>query len=278
MSPQESPTKLLRHDGRLALEFAKRGNKTVMTNWYQSPPLKASRALYINSANPSEATVYMMESSGGLMEGDENTYQIDINENADVCLIPQSATVVYPAYKGLWSSQKINVSIGSNASLAWKTESLIPFKEAMFRGNTVIQMEKDSTLLWGEILSPGRDKRGERFEYNDVKTNFQVWMDGECLIYDPLLFSPDKTNLEQMGLLEDHLYVGSLWLVAPNLKQMDIRALNERLQQYTEIKAGVALIEEKAINVRWLASDSVLLKQEMNKTWQEFSDFLTEAH
>lgn len=271
MSLQQLPTKRLYHNGCLSLKFANRGNKTIMTDCYQLPPLRASRTLYLNPANPSEATVYMVETSGGLVAGDENKFQIDVQDRADVCLIPQSATKIYPSYNGMLSSQNIDVSIGSKASLAWKPEAVIPFESAKFRGKTIVRMAQDSTLLWGEILSPGRDKRGEKFQYSDVRTNFQVWMEEECLIYDSLLFSPGHMNLGQLGLLEDHLYVGSLWFVAPTLQQLDIRELNERLQRFSDIKASAALLEGKAVNVRWLASDMVLLKQEMSNTWDEFA-------
>ncbi|WP_197277455.1 urease accessory protein UreD [Bacillus sp. FJAT-27245] len=256
------------------MKFANRGGKTIIADCYQLPPLRASRALYLNHANPSEATVYMVETSGGLVAGDQNSFQIDVKEGANVCLIPQSATKIYPSYNGMWSSQNIDVSIGSKGSLAWKTEAAIPFESAKFRGQTVINMAQDATLLWGEILSPGRDKRGEKFHYSDVKTNFQVWMEEECLIYDSLLFSPDQMSLGQMGLLEDHLYVGSLWFVAPTLKEMDIRKLNEKLQRFEHMKVGAALLEGKAVNIRWLALDLVLLKREMNNTWDELARYM----
>ncbi|MGN7401263.1 urease accessory protein UreD [Cytobacillus praedii] len=275
MNLQQSPTKRLNHNGCLSLKFANRRDKTIMTDCYQLPPLRASRALYINPDNPSEATVYMVETSGGLIAGDQNHFNIDVKEGANVCLIPQSATKIYPSYNGMWSSQNIDVSIGQKASLAWKTEAVIPFQEAKFRGQTIVHMAQDATLLWGEILSPGRDKRGEKFQYHDVKTNFQVWMGEECLIYDSLLFSPDYVDLGQLGLLEDHLYVGSLWFVAPKLQHMDIRQLNEKLQRSAHVKVGAALLEGKAVNVRWLASDLVLLKQEMDNTWHEFSSFMS---
>ncbi|WP_432362069.1 urease accessory protein UreD [Sporosarcina sp. UB5] len=253
------------------MKFEKRMNKTVMTNYYQNPPLRASRAMYLNSANRSEATVYLVETSGGLVAGDQNDFQIDIMEGANVCLIPQSATKIYPSFNGLWSSQNIDVSIGSKASLAFKTEAVIPFEEAKFRGKTIVRMEQDSTLLWGEILSPGRVARDEVFEYHDVKTNFQVWMEDECLIYDPLSFSPDRMDLGQMGMLEEHIYVGSMWFVSPSLKNLDISKVNEKLQQFKHVNASAALLEGKAVNVRWLASDLVLLKKEMDNLWQEFA-------
>lgn len=265
------PPKRLEHDGRLFLDFEKRRHKTVLTNCYQSPPLKASRELYLNQGNPNEATVYLMQSSGGLVAGDQNEFKIDVSEGADVCLIPQSATLIYPSYTGFWSSQNVEVTIGPKASLAWKTEAVIPFRKAKFCGETKVQMAPDAKLLWGEILSPGRDKRDEKFQYNEVKNKFQVWMDEDCLIYDTLVFSPEQTDLKQLGLLEDHLYVGSLWFVAPTLQQIDMKELNEQLQQATQLKVGASMIEGKAINIRWLASDIVLLKKEMDKIWQTFS-------
>lgn len=271
MKLQARPSNLLNHDGLLSLEFAKRGNRTVMTNCYQNSPLRASRSLYVTGANPAEATVYMVEASGSLVAGDTNQYTVDVQEGSNVCLIPQSAAKVSPSNYGEWSTQNIDVSIASKASLTWKTESIIPFKGAKFKGKTVINMAEDATLLWGEILSPGRVTRGEVFEYSDVKTNFQVWMEEDCLIYDSLSFSPEFMDLDQMGLLEDHLYVGSLWFVAPNLDELDMKEINEVLQKHSNVKVGAALIEGKAINVRWLASEIVLLKQEMENTWNEFT-------
>lgn len=274
MELHENPVKRLNHNGTLALKFARRGNKTVMVDCYQIPPLRASRELYLNPIHPSEATVYMVESSGSLMAGDENNYQIEIYEGAKVCLIPQSAIKIYPSLNGLWSIQNINISIDSGASLAWKTEAVIPYQHAKFYGETIIQMAKDATLLWGEILTPGRVKREETFQYNHLKTSFQVWMEKECLIYDSLQFSPEETDLKQLGLLENHLYMGSLWFVAPMAKEINMKKLHEELQAFTQLKTSVALLDEKVINVRWLASDMVVLKKEMDKMWHQFSQYL----
>lgn len=274
MNQQAIPINHMTHNGELSLKFENRRNKTILSRCYQTPPLKASRPMYLNAANPSEATVYLMETSGGLVAGDNNDFQIDIVEGADVCLIPQSATKIYPSENELWSTQNIGVSIDANASLTWKTEALIPFDQAKFNGKTVIRMKEDSTLLWGEILSPGRTKSGETFQYSDVKMNFQVWMDDECLIYDPFLFSPEKTDLSGLGMLENHLYVGSLWFITPTLKDFDIRKLNEELKQIEDVKVSASMLEGKAINVRWLASDTVLLQKEMNNIWQKFTDYI----
>lgn len=276
MALRQSPANRPSHYGELALKFEKRSGKTVVTSAYQLPPLRSSRALHFNQKNPAEATVYMVETAGGLVAGDRNKFDIDIGEEAEVCLIPQSATKIYPSFNGMWSTQNIDVSIASKATLSWKTEAIIPYDIAKLEAKTVINMAEDATLLWGEILAPGRAKRDEILQYNEVRTNYQVWIDGECLIYDALRFSPETTDLGQLGLLEDHLYVGSLWFVTPKATEIDVKKLNDRLQQTTDVKVGTGLLDDKAVNVRWLASDLVLLKQEMDRVWEEFADFLYE--
>lgn len=271
MSLQAKSTNQSNHHGRLSMKFANRGSKTVMTNCFQLPPLRASRELYFNSAKPSEATVYMVETSGGLLAGDQNDFEIEVEEGAEVCLIPQSATKIYPSFNGMWSSQNIDINIGPKARLTWKTEPVIPFERAKFKGNTVINMANDSTLLWGEILAPGRLSHGERFDYEHVRTNFQVWQDGECLIYDPLLFTPAEADFETLGILEEHVYIGSLWFVAPTTETLDMKKLNEELQRFEELKASASLLEGNAVNVRWLGSDLVLLMKEMGTLWDKFA-------
>lgn len=273
MSLQAKSTNSVNHHGRLTMKFANRGNKTVMTNCFQRPPLRASRALYFNAARPSEATVYMVETSGGLLAGDQNDFQIEVEEGANVRLIPQSATKIYPSFNGMWSSQNININIASEARLTWKIEPVIPFEDAKFNGNTIINMASDSTLLWGEILAPGRLSHGERFNYTKVRTNFQVWKNGECLIYDPLLFTPADVDFETLGLLEEHVYIGSLWFVAPSLEKLEIKILNEKLQAFKNLKVSASLLEGNTVNVRWLGSDLVLLMKEMDNLWKEFDGF-----
>lgn len=272
MSLQEKSTNQVNHHGRLSMKFTNRGNKTVMTDCFQRPPLRASRELYFNTAKPSEATVYMVETSGGLLAGDQNDFQIEVEEGAEVCLIPQSATKIYPSFNGLWSKQNININLGPKASLSWRTEPIIPFERAKFKGDTVIQMADDSILLWGEILAPGRLSHGERFDYSHVKTKFQVWKNGECLIYDPLLFTPAEADLETLGILEEHLYIGSLWFVAPSAEKLNMKELNDQLQSFDHLKASASLLEGKAVNVRWLGSDLVLLMKEMSNLWEKFAE------
>jgi urease accessory protein len=141
-------------------------------------------------------------------------------------------------------------------------------------------MAPDATLLWAEILSPGRTKSGEEFQYREVKMDFQIWRGGRCLIYDPLLLSYHRTKREreQIGLLEKHSYIGSLWLVAPDLEWLDIAQLNKGLQQSESIRGGATFFKSGLASVRWLATDMVRLRQEMDRVWAKLSKGIVQHH
>lgn len=253
------------HHGKLSLRFQKQRGKTKLVDCYEHPPLKVSRIFYQELS--ATATAYVMETSGGLVAGDRNEYDIVVEDEAKVCLIQQAATKIYPSVLDRESTQRINISLGNGASLLWKPESLIPFQGSRFSGETFIRMQSDSTLLWGEILSPGREKHGERFEFDYIKLLFQVWINDQCLVYDALNFTSQELAVPKIGLLEDYSYIGSLWLISPLVQELDESALNEKLANFDAGMAGITRITESAIHIRWLTSDMVLLKENMINIW-----------
>jgi len=255
----------LSHQGKLSLRFQKQRGKTKLVDCYEHPPLKVSRIFYedLNAT----ATAYVMETSGGLVAGDRNEYDIVVEDGAKVCLIQQAATKIYPSVLDRESSQIIHISLEKSASLLWKPESLIPFRGSRYSGETVIRMQADSNLLWGEILSPGREKHGERFAFDSMQLLFQVWINEQCLVYDALNFTSEELAVPRIGLLEDYGYIGSLWLISTLAQGLDESVLNEKLAQFDAGMAGITRIAENAVHIRWLTSDLVLLKENMTNIW-----------
>lgn len=269
----ETKSEKLPHNGHLSLTFANSGGKTIVTNSYQRPPLRSSRAMYLH--RPNIPSVYMVETSGGLLSGDSNTFDINVNEGAQACLIPQSATKIYPSFDGHLSSTNVNINIAPQAYLSWKIEPIIPFAQSKFHSKVVVNMRSNSSFLWGDIISPGRVKYGECFAYSFLKTSFEIWVDDSCMVYDQLLFSPLNSALNVIGLLEDYLYVGSIYLIFPDISKLDIRELNERLN-FDDMKVGATMLDKKALNIRWLGKDLVELKKQMNNIWHEFDGLVNE--
>ncbi len=231
------------------LKFQKKNGRTRLTDCYQQSPLKASRELYISNNNE-KATVYLMESSGGLVAGDCNEYEVHLSNQANVSLVQQSALKVYPSINEQRSTQRVFIQLDQDTRLEWLPETIIPFKDAQFYGNTQIRMKKGSTLLWGEIISPGREKGNECFRYKDFRTSFQIWVEEECLAYDTLTLSPASMPLQQIGLLGESLYIGSLWFVSPAVHSISMKDIHDELKISENINAGITTLDGKGIHLR----------------------------
>lgn len=254
-----------RHYGKLDLEFEPRRGYTRMPHVFQQPPLKASRELY-EGKDPT-ATVYIMESSGGMVAGDRNDITVKIAPDSRVRLTQQSALKIYPSYTGDTCFYKIDVEMGARARLEWMPEVIIPFVDAKFQVDTTLRVASDSTILWGEIVAPGREKRGEIFDYESFRSNFKIFVEDELIAFDSLHFAPRDVALGGIGVLEGAMYIGSIWLVSPNADEINVRGIQETLRVEEGLNAGMTRLEGNAIHCRWLAVDQWTMQEEMKRVY-----------
>ncbi|MCT2534163.1 urease accessory protein UreD [Aquibacillus koreensis] len=259
--------------GKLDLTFQLLRGKTRMVDVYQQPPLKASRELYPEGTG--DVTVYLMESSGGLVAGDRNEFRIHVGQGSSVTLRPQSATKVYPAFNDAPSTQQVTVKLEDDAKLEWNREEVIPFLDARFDSKTSIQMTPSSSLLWSEILYPGRDKRGEAFAFQECNTHVDIWIDDQCVVYDALHLHPKKQELKKLGALENYNYIGNFWCFSPKVNLSDVH-MDSMLVQQDNHKSGMTTLESNGILIRWLSNSLPLLKKEMDTITNYFNGIVKE--
>lgn len=240
-----------------------------MPHVFQQPPLKASRELY-EGTDPM-ATVYVMESSGGMVAGDRNDISIHLKPKSEVRMIQQSALKVYRSHTGETCVQSINVNVEEQARLEWMPEVIIPFANAKFQMETSIQLSANATLLWGEILAPGREKRGEVFDFTSLKSTMRISIDGELIAFDAIHFTPETMHYDRIGMLEEALYIGSIWLVSNNVDRIDLRAVQEAMKVGNGLRASITKLTGNAVHCRFLGVDQWTLQQEMKRVYSELA-------
>ncbi|SES12272.1 urease accessory protein [Gracilibacillus ureilyticus] len=254
------PLKKEKMNGELEVTYASKNGKTFIKDVYQKAPLKASRGLY--KTDDGRLTMYIMESSGGFVAGDSNQLSFLLEKDSRVIIHPQAATKVYPALDNEVSRQTINITLQPNTMLTWQREEVIPFEGAVFDSHTAIQMDSTASLWWEEILYPGREKRGESFAFNEYSTMLEVWIDDECLIYDPIQLDPKRQKLTSIGVMENFHFIASLWIVNPGkrLSETDIQATLNPTDRHI---VSVSAIDERAFLIRWLSNHLPLIKKDM---------------
>lgn len=260
------------HYGKLEMAFEPRRGYTRLVHVYQQPPLKASRELYAD--NKPTATVFIMESSGGMVAGDKNEISVKLAPESQVKLKQQSALKIYPSHTGELCTQEITVDIAEGARLEWLPEVTIPFERAKFQVNTTIRMTASSTLIWGEIIAPGREMRGEIFDYQSFQSKYKLYVEESLIAFDSFHFKPQEMNLPAIGLLDNARYIGSLWIVSPLAQTLDIRELQEMMQAETSLQASVTKLTDHAIHCRWLSKEQRILHKEINRLFEHVATLL----
>lgn len=266
-----NPSKV-NHFGKLEMAFEPRRGYTRLVHVYQQPPLKASRELY--EGNHPAATVFIMESSGGMVAGDRNEITVTLAPDSQVKLKQQSALKIYPSHNGEFCTQAITVELAEQARLEWLPEVTIPFERAKFQVHTTIRMKESSTLIWGEIVAPGREMRGEIFDYQTFQSKYKIYVEDTLIAYDSLQFKPQEMNFAKIGLLEKARYIGSLWIVSPSVNKLPIRDLQDQIQQEKSLQASVTKLTVQAIHCRWLAKEQRTLHKEINRMFEYIAALL----
>lgn len=266
---QMTKTSHVNHHGKLDMTFELRRGITRMPHVFQQPPLKASRELY-SGKNPM-ATVYLMESSGGMVAGDRNDITVKLLPESRVRLIQQSALKVYPSHTGEICVQKIDIEVGKKARLEWMPEVTIPFSNAKISMSTTVRLQEDSLLLWGEIIAPGREMHGEVFDYDSFQSKFKIYLEDELIAFDSLHFTPKQTLFKSIGMLEDARYIGSIWFVSPKVSELDLRALQESINVSEGLRASLTKLEGNAIHCRFLSVEQWSMQEEMKRLFTSLS-------
>lgn len=252
--------------GKLELSFTKQRGKTRMISCYQQPPLKSSRVLYTHGDDV--ATVYLVDTSGGIASGDRNDISITASSSSTVNLIPQSSTKIYPArLDGELSLQTIDLTISDNSSLYWHPETTIPFVNSRFKQIINISVDASSTFYYADILSPGREKHNEKFQYESIDSKMSIVYAGKQLAYDRLRLQPLTIPTHSLGILDDFAYYGSCWFISPTLSQ-PLHEIQKKMRSNLEIRSAVTSLDPIGLHARWLSNDLCLLKEEMNTFFQ----------
>jgi len=81
-------------------------------------------------------------------------------------------------------------------------------------------------------------------------------------------------NFAALGLLEKALYIGSLWIVSPLVKNLNMRDLQDLIQQEQSLQASVTKLTDQAIHCRWLAKEQRTLHKEINRMFEHMTALL----
>jgi urease accessory protein len=241
---------------KIVLDVESTSGRTRIKEKESMFPLSVQKEMYYDQFQPNMTHVYIVSSSGGILQGDKYTIDVILEKNALAHITTQGATRVY----GMNVSnaiQVVNVSLDDGAYLEFIPDQIIPYKNSRFYQEINFKVHDNATMVYSEIISPGRIGMGESFDYEicylrSIGKNHK----DELRFTDYTKIEPKKMNLQDFGVLEQKQVTATMYILAKrNDVEKIIQTLENDVKNSSEIEFGWStMTKENGILLRILGN------------------------
>lgn len=248
-------------NGLLQVEFQKNDSgKTILGKLYSESPLHAQKTLHYDDSDL--AYLYIVSTSGGILQGDR--YRIDINmrEDTQAHITTQGATRVYSMNSNN-ATQMINITVGKNAYLEFIPDQIIPYQNSRFYQKLSLNVHDDSTMIYSEIITPGRVAMGESFAYDVCYLKTKATnQHNDYRFIDITNIEPKKQKLSSFGILDKYQMVGTVYILTQEKHIMELyEKIDSILSADCNVFGGITIMkDDTGLLVRILGNKTEQIK------------------
>ena len=240
----------------LRLEQDKSNGKTSVKEQYSRVPLYTQRALYLEEALSNMAYMYIISPSGGMLQGDRYRMDITLRNHAFAHITTQGATRIYRMERN-YATQIVNIDVGEDCYFEYIPDQVIPYRDSRFYQEANLRVHDNATLLYSEIITPGRVASGEHFDYDIcyMKANAKDY-GGSLKFTDVAILEPKKRDMKVFGVLSNHDVVGNMYIITKNKKLQEINTnVNAVLKAIPKVYGGATILPgNSGIGIRMLGN------------------------
>jgi urease accessory protein len=225
--------------GFLRLGFELRGKQTILADLDRRAPYMAQRALYCDDGVPGLAHVFMITTTGCLLQGDRLALEIELGPRAQAHVTTQSATKIH-TMDANYAAQTQTITLGEDSYLELLPDPLIPHRRARYLSDTRISIPDSATLLFSEIIQAGRKHHHPDECFGATLLSIAATAsrpDGQLLFTEKLIIDPQRYSMRQTGVMDSFDVFGNVILCTPKDKAEQIYA---RVDNDVDLQNGVA--------------------------------------
>jgi urease accessory protein len=255
----------------LRLGFERRGDRTILADLDRRAPYTAQRALYPDPEMPDQAWLFMITTSGCVLQGDRLALDIALGPGARAHVTTQSATKVH-SMDANYAAQTQAIALADGAYLELMPEPLIPHRQARFVSDTRISIAPTATLLYEEIIQPGRKHHHPDESFGATLLSIAMSAerpDGRALFSEKLVIEPVRRPVRQTGVMGSFDVLGNVILLTPREHADRVHA---RIEADVDLAAGVAfgacrLPNDAGLIFKALGRETEQVKAKVREFW-----------
>jgi urease accessory protein len=258
--------------GVLSMEFARRGSRSVLTHLHREAPLLAQQALYWDEHLPALPCVFMITTSGCVLQGDRLDVSISVGPNAMAHVTTQAAMKVHQMDTNV-AEQTTRLHLADDAYLELLPGPVIPHRHSKFVTRTTATVAATATVLTAEVVAPGRKHHGngELFEYDLYCSALTITRpDGTALCTDKFVSEPRRHPVRQAGVMGEFDVLASVTLAAPpGLADAVLERVAATIDATTGCMAGASRLPNDAgLVYKVLGKETEPVKAKVREFWR----------
>ena len=132
--------------GKLILGFERRDDRSVLVDLHRRAPLLVQKALYWDEALPTLPCVFIIHTSGSVLQGDRFDISIRVGPDAMAHVTTQAATKIHEMDAN-YATQAQEIGLGEGGYLEYMPGVVIPHRHSRFLSRTRLTVQPTATVL-----------------------------------------------------------------------------------------------------------------------------------
>ncbi|EPI5724203.1 urease accessory protein UreD [Enterococcus hirae] len=242
------------YDGIIDMNFIYKYDRTIADKTYRKGNFRISSMLRNTDIIPQ---YFIISTGGGYVEGESYLQKFRLDQKSHVILTTQTPNYIFKCDNRKLTKQTTEISLEKDSFLEYYTDEIIPYKDAMYRQDTNINMKKGSKLILTDGLTSGWSKNQALFQYKNIMIKTQISMDNELILNDCMVIDSSNNNIEEIGIFEGKKCFNSVVIIDETINNeiiLKLQIITNNLS--TNSILGISLLEKYGLVVRILG-DSI---------------------
>ena len=246
------------NNGIIKIELATdTDSKTFIKDLQTKAPLLIQKAMYPDTKFPKTAHIYIMSSSGGILQGDKMEIDIIAGKNTSSYITTQAATKIYKMEKR-YASQYVNICTQNDSYLEFTPNQIIPYKSSKFYQEVNLKIGTNSTVIYSEIISAGRMAFGEKFDFDICFLRLTAYDENDKMLFsDVLNMEPGKNSKEFEYLFANKTICSTVYIITKLVKYEEIDSEISSAMKSKSVLAGCSALPYDSGMVVRILSNSI---------------------
>jgi urease accessory protein len=222
---------------RLALDFERRGERSVLAARHHDGPLVVQKPLYPEGDAVCHAIV--VHPPAGIAGGDELEIGVRVDRGAHVLLTTPGAGKWYRS-SGPWARQRVAIEAAAGSRVEWLPQETIVYESARADIRWEAAIDCEARLIAWDIVCLGRTGSGEGFDRGELRLETRVTRGGKLAWLERGRIEPSSAIARSPAGLDGRSVIGTMIVAAPHVEDAWLAACREAVPRSGE--AGVTRV------------------------------------